>query len=66
MLKYGIIGEQIIDDLVTLQIQLDAAKKSRNWELMYFLEAQLREKEAELEEYREDILNFSNENEGGY
>lgn len=61
MRKYGIIGNQILDDLVTLQIQLDDAKKNKDWRLVDNLQEQILEKESELREYKEDFLEFSND-----
>lgn len=60
-MKYGIIGNQILDDLVTLQIQLDAAKKNKDWRLVDNLQEQILEKESELREYKEDFLEFTND-----
>ena len=62
MRKYGIIGNQILDDLVTLQIQLDTAKKNKDWRLVDNLQEQILEKESELREYHEDFLEFTNDN----
>ena len=61
MRKYGIIGNQILDDLVTLQIQLDAAKQIKDWRLVDNLQEQILEKETELREYEEDFLEFTND-----
>ena len=61
MRKYGIIGTQILDDLVTLQIQLDAAKQIKDWRLVDNLQEQILEKETELREYEEDFLEFTND-----
>lgn len=61
MRKYGIIGNQILDDLVTLQIQLDTAKKNKDWRLVDNLQEQILEKESELREYKEDFLEFTND-----
>ena len=61
-MKYGIIGNQILDDLVTLQIQLDTAKKNKDWRLVDNLQEQILEKESELREYHEDFLEFTNDN----
>lgn len=60
-MKYGVIGNQILDDLVTLQIQLDTAKKQKNWRLVDNLQEQILEKESELREYKEDFLDFTND-----
>lgn len=60
-MKYGIIGNQILDDLVTLQIQLDTAKKNKDWRLVDNLQEQILEKESELREYHEDFLEFTND-----
>lgn len=60
-MKYGVIGNQILDDLVTLQIQLDTAKKSKDWRLVDNLQEQILEKESELREYKEDFLGFTND-----
>ena len=62
MRKYGIIGNQILDDLVTLQIQLDTAKKNKDWRLVDNLQEQILEKESELREYHEDFIEFTNDN----
>ena len=66
MRKYGIIGNQILDDLVTLQIQLDTAKKNKDWRLVDNLQEQILEKESELMEYHEDFIEFTNDNELNY
>lgn len=66
MRKYGIIGNQILDDLVTLQIQLDTAKKNKDWRLVDNLQEQILEKESELREYHEDFIMFTNDNEANY
>lgn len=60
-MKYGVIGNQILDDLVTLQIQLDTAKKNKDWRLIDNLQEQILEKESELREYHEDFIEFTND-----
>lgn len=61
MSRYGIIGNQILDDLVTLQLQWDAARKNKDWRLVDSLQEQILEKESELREYKEDFLEFTND-----